>query len=95
MHGLSPCILLESRANKESASPGSGDCIVSTLCWETAETVTFRYGGPKPHAFSTPKWLLQLRVLCFRLLQDGDVGIGVFPEGEEVLIGGASVSSIA
>ena len=27
--------------------------------------------------------LLQLRVLDFGLLQDGDVGIGVFPEGEE------------
>ena len=30
---------------------------------------------------------LQLRVLRFGLLQDGDVGIGVFPEGEEILIG--------
>jgi hypothetical protein len=29
---------------------------------------------------------LQLRVLCLGLLQDGDVGVGVFPEGEEVLI---------
>ena len=32
--------------------------------------------------------LLQLRVLCFGFLQDGDVGVGVFPEGEEILIGG-------
>jgi len=31
---------------------------------------------------------LQLRVLGFCLLQDGDVGISVFPEGEEVLVGG-------
>ena len=29
---------------------------------------------------------LQLRVLGFGLLVDGDVGIGVFPEGEEILI---------
>ena len=29
---------------------------------------------------------LQLRVLCFGLLQDGDVGVGVFPEGEEPLL---------
>ena len=35
--------------------------------------------------------LLQLRVLRFRLLQDGDIGVGVFPEGEEVLIGGAGL----
>src|SRR6266852_2668932 len=31
---------------------------------------------------------LQLRVLGFRLLQDGDVGVGVLPEGEEILVGG-------
>jgi len=30
--------------------------------------------------------LLQLRVLRFRLLQDGDVGVGVFPQCEEILI---------
>ena len=28
---------------------------------------------------------LHLRVLHLGLLQDGDVGVGVFPEGEEVL----------
>jgi hypothetical protein len=33
--------------------------------------------------------LFQLRVLCLGLLQDGDVGVDVFPEGEEVLIRGA------
>src|SRR6202040_227174 len=32
--------------------------------------------------------LLQLRVLRFGLLQDGDVGVGVFPEGEEIFVGG-------
>ena len=32
--------------------------------------------------------LLQLRVLCFRFLQDGDVGVGVFPEREEIFVGG-------
>src|SRR5580704_1377117 len=31
--------------------------------------------------------LLQLRVLRFGLLQDWDVGVGVFPEGEEILVG--------
>jgi len=29
--------------------------------------------------------LLQPGVLSLRLLEDGDVGVGVFPEGEEVL----------
>src|SRR5437016_2222198 len=32
---------------------------------------------------------LQLRVLPLGLLQDGDVGVGVFPEGKEILISGA------
>lgn len=32
--------------------------------------------------------LLQLRVFCPGLFQHGDIGVGVFPEGEEVLIGG-------
>ena len=34
-----------------------------------------------------PRSSLQFRVLGFGLLQDGDVGVGVFPEGEDVLIG--------
>jgi hypothetical protein len=32
--------------------------------------------------------LLQVRVLSFGLLQDRDVGIGVFPESEEVSVDG-------
>lgn len=32
--------------------------------------------------------LLQLHVLGFGFLQDGDVRIGVVPEGEEVFVGG-------
>ena len=32
--------------------------------------------------------LLQLRVLGFGLFQDRDVGIGIFPEGEEVFVSG-------
>jgi hypothetical protein len=30
--------------------------------------------------------LLQLRVLRLRLLEDGDVGVGVFPEGEKFVV---------
>ena len=32
--------------------------------------------------------LLQLRILRFRLFQDRNVGIGVFPEREEIFVGG-------
>ena len=31
---------------------------------------------------------LRFRVLRLGLLQDGDVGVGVFPESEEVVVGG-------
>ena len=42
------------------------------------------------------RWsLLQSRVLCFGLLQDGDVGVGVFPECEEILKRGASFAGVA
>ena len=41
--------------------------------------------------------LLQLRVLGFGLFQDGDVGVGVLPEGEEISVGaeGACASEVA
>src|SRR5580693_4712587 len=38
---------------------------------------------------------LKLRVLCLGFLQDGDVGVGVFPEGEEIFVGGAGVALVA
>src|SRR5262245_27300225 len=41
------------------------------------------------------KILLQFRVFRFGLLQDGDVGVGVFPEGEEVLVFATGVGKIA
>ena len=37
---------------------------------------------------------LQLRVLGFGLLQDGDVGIGVFPQGQKILVGGACFGGV-
>ena len=38
---------------------------------------------------------MQLRVFGFGLLQDGDVGVGVFPEGEEVLVCSVGFGGIA
>ena len=32
--------------------------------------------------------LLQLRVLRFGFLQDGNVGVGVFPQREKIFVGG-------
>ena len=39
--------------------------------------------------------LLQLRVLRLGLLQDGNVGVGVFPEREEILICGSGFGGVA
>ncbi len=41
-----------------------------------------------------PIYSLQLRVLRLGLLQDGDVGVGIFPEGKKILIGGAGFGRI-
>jgi hypothetical protein len=37
----------------------------------------------------------QFRVLGLGLLKDGDVGVGVFPEREEILISGAGFGGVA
>jgi hypothetical protein len=41
------------------------------------------------------KFRLQLLVLRFGFFQDGNVGIGVFPEGEEVVVCGAGLGGVA
>src|ERR1035441_595165 len=41
------------------------------------------------------KRLLQFRVLRLGFFQDGDVGVGVFPEDEEVLVGTLRFGSVA
>jgi hypothetical protein len=38
--------------------------------------------------------LLQLRVFRLGMLQDGNVGIGVFPESKEIFIGGCCLASV-
>src|SRR5438874_8644138 len=42
-----------------------------------------RVGQRSIATFSTENGLLQLRVLLLGLLQDGDVGVGVFPESKK------------
>src|SRR5262252_8555478 len=42
-----------------------------------------------------PNELSQLRVLRLGLLQDGNVGVRVFPEREEILIGGLRLRGVA
>ncbi len=47
---------------------------------------------PQSHAGQRVRWLglLQPCVLGLGFFQDGDVGVGVFPEGEEVFVSGES-----
>jgi hypothetical protein len=42
-----------------------------------------------------PALLLEFRVFGFGLLEDGDVGVGVFPEAEEILVRGAGFLRVA
>jgi len=48
-----------------------------------------------PSSWSDHSESLQFRVLRFGLLQDGYVGVGVSPEGEEILICLAGFCSVA
>jgi hypothetical protein len=51
----------------------------------------------RKYLFAFKAWaseLLQLRVLRLGLLQDGNVGVGVFPEGEEVLVRPATTRGV-
>ncbi len=43
-----------------------------------------RYGIAATRRYLPDQPLLQLRILRFGLLEDRDVGVGVFPEGEEI-----------
>jgi hypothetical protein len=38
--------------------------------------------------------LLQLRVLPLGFFQDGNVGVGVFPQREKILVGGAGLGGV-
>ena len=58
-------------------------------------TVTHKFGTDWIVAEASAQ-LLQFRVFYFSLLQDRDVGVGVFPESEEVFVGskGADTSGV-
>ena len=49
----------------------------------------------KPESLPRVPPLLQLRVLCLGFLEEWDLGVGVFPEGEEILVGGAGGGDVS
>jgi hypothetical protein len=63
---------------------------------DPAASAVNKSNNENPNAFfkRPSEHSLQLRVLGFGLLQDGDVGVCVFPEGEEILIGGLCLGSV-
>jgi hypothetical protein len=69
----------------------------TNLCYRAIFARTTLFCLPRlfraPNKTSTPAGsaLSQLRVLRFGFLQDGDVGVGVFPETEELLVSGAGL----
>jgi len=81
------------RADFGSLSGGSNSSPLWPLLFTLARRVQFESGSRK--RFSVPAKLLQLRVLGFGFLEDGDVGVGVFPESKEILIGSAALGIVA
>ena len=51
--------------------------------------------NPAAEADSLDHRSLQIRVFSFGLLQDGNVGIGVFPVRKEIIVGGLCFSGVA
>src|ERR1700756_4710442 len=77
------------------------EIVCPTNCEDVSIGGNLRTQRHKGQSSAAQQKLLQLRVLGFGLLQDGDVGVGVFPEGEEVFVssqcpdaGGVGVRSL-
>src|ERR1700693_5314708 len=51
-----------------------------------------RASRPRPHGHT---YLLQLGVFRFGFFQDGNIRVGLFPECEEILVGGAGAGIVA
>jgi hypothetical protein len=56
----------------------------------TSLRACLRYGGA-----DSSRGLMQLGILGFGGDEDGNVGVGVFPQSEEILIGGAGLRDVA
>lgn len=67
------------------------------LNWRYCQGIFCPKGGSEPalDGSSLQGYLLEFRVFRFRLLQDRDVGVGVLPEREEVLIGGLCLGFVS
>ena len=62
---------------------------------ESLSSFRFCVLGTKGNAWKIRSQSLQLGVFGFGLLQDGNVGVGVFPEGEEVFVRGFRFGGVA
>ena len=58
------------------------------MAWGQREMGGQLYAGIEGKGETAERPSLQRRILGFCLFQDGDVGIGIFPEGQKVFVGG-------
>jgi hypothetical protein len=65
------------------------------VCWRAGAGVRAAYYRYRSVSHKFALLLLQFCVLRLGFFQDGDVGVGVLPEGEEVLIGSAGFRFVA
>jgi hypothetical protein len=86
-----PTVHPRERPVKERDRAGALGCEVGARAGERGSTSNssskgdynnYRQTATREEVFQ----LLQLRVFCFGFLQDGNVGVGVFPEDEKILV---------
>jgi hypothetical protein len=80
--------LLQIRMPKSVVRPTQKELFVSTVFLNVR--ISDLPGGGRGNRELSP----QLRIVGLGLLQDGDVGVGVFPEREKVIVSGAALDAI-
>jgi hypothetical protein len=89
------CRRAESDERRAASANGVQTCARGERA-QSGRAACGRAGEFSPHPITTSNRseLLQLRVLRLGLLQDRNVGVGVFPEREEIVVGAASLGSV-
>lgn len=84
-----PLTWVKWRVVRIAATPRTGSNIFT-------KTDKFRIGGPPRRVSSLLRGTsLQLRVLRLGLLQEGDLGVRVFPQSQKILVGAAALCPVA
>jgi hypothetical protein len=84
--GPESCATCLMNAHTRQVKPAGSHCPVTRLIVHPEGRACFLLAPPE---------LMKSRVLRFGLLEDGDVRVGVFPEGEEILVGRTGLGGVA